>query len=169
MGKLTSLMLPNMKNLITKERKNRINGLCDYFGIGIYTINTDGTIDVNQDVDLRYYEISNFPLSFNKVCGDFDCGHNIITSLLGSPRYVSGNYIFTQNRLISTYSGDDDIEVGGGIYLYNNRLPKLIKDNMQHIKLILKYQRHFFIWNDDLTLNEENFQELLDEINDGLE
>jgi hypothetical protein len=35
--------------------------------------------------------------------------------------------------------------------------------------LILKYQRHFFIWNDDLTLNVDNFNDLLAEINEGLE
>lgn len=75
--------------------------------------------------------------------------------------------------LISTYSGDVDIVFDCGFYSNNvntlPQLPRAIMSNIKHIKLILKYQRHFFIWNDDLSLNKENFADLIAEIKDGLE
>jgi len=57
--------------------------------------------------------------------------------------------------------------------MVNNNLPRPLlnnytKDNSDIIKLILKYQRHFMIWNDDLTFNEENFADLILEIEEGL-
>jgi len=105
----------------------------------------------------------------NEVGGDYKCSHNNLTSLIGSPSIVRGDYISTNTDIICTYSGDIDIEVTGDIFLGQNKLPQSLKDNIEHIKLILKYQRHFYIWNEDLTLNEDNFKELLDEIKDGLE
>ena len=50
-----------------------------------------------------------------------------------------------------------------------NKLPIEILQNRQHIKLILKYQRYFVIWNEDLSLNHECFNDLLAEINEGLQ
>lgn len=47
-------------------------------------------------------------------------------------------------------------------------LPILLTNNIRHFKLILKYQRYFEIWNEDLSLNEENFEILKYEIEDGL-
>jgi len=102
------------------------------------------------------------------VGGSFYCDENQLTTLEGAPVTIGGDLICSYNKLISTYSGDVDIEISGEGYFDSQCLPVLFVDNIVHIKLILKYQRHFFIWNDDLTLNEENFQELLNEIEDGL-
>lgn len=109
-----------------------------------------------------------------RVMWTFDCRNNPVETLIGAPEYIGRDLdCFTQSYeslLKSTFSGDVDVEVVGSVN-FNNcyALPSLIKYNLKHIKLMLKYQRHFFIWNDDLTLNVENFEELLDEINDGLE
>jgi len=199
-----------MKNLITKEEKDQIDLECTKHNIKNYSINSDGSIDVDGDIFLAAREFNKLPLNFNVVSGEFHCRNNQLTTLEGSPTTVGGificyknkltsleggpqtvggdfhcynnklaslegaphtiggNLICTYNYLISTYSGDIDIEVGGYISFTNDYLPQLLQDNINHIKLILKYQRHFEIWNDDLTLNEENFQMLLDEIKDGL-
>lgn len=177
-----------MKNLITKEEKDQIDLTCVQYSIMNYTINPDGSIDVNGDVrivgkhptlSLKFGKVSgNFSCSCNQltslngaphsVGGDFNCFNNQLTSLEGSPTYVGGYLLCDYNRLTSTYSSDTDVEVAADVDLSGNLLPTIFMDNYKHIKLILKYQRHFVIWNDDLTLNEENFRELLDEIKDGL-
>jgi len=103
------------------------------------------------------------------VGGDFNCEENNLTSLEGSPTTIGHDMYCSLNQLSSTYSGNIDIEVGGEITMSHNILPESLLRNIDHINLILKYQRHFEIWNNDLTLNDENFQILLDEIKDGLE
>jgi hypothetical protein len=202
-----------MKNLISKEEKDRIDLICNEFVIKHYSINSDGSIDVDGDVFISRKKLIHLPLKFGKVSGHFSCSFNHITTLEGSPHTVGGDFNASENRLTSleggphtvvgdfycsynnlitlegspsiiggdlicnsnnitsTYSGDIDIEFDGDFYSGDTllQLPQLVIDHMGHIKLILKYQRHFFIWNDDLTLNEENFQNLIAEIDEGLE
>jgi hypothetical protein len=221
-----------MKNLISKKEKDRIDLICKKYSINNYSINLDGSIDVDGDVILNAKNLFNLPIKFNKVSGNFictynhlstlegapvtvgggfdcfgnfltslkgspttvgtyyscsknyltslegapvtvptyfDCFINKLTSLEGAPSSVGGGFDCDKNKLTTTYSGDIDIDVTCVVLCNINPLPQLLQDNIKHIKLILKYQRHFYIWNDDLTLNEENFQELLDEIKDGLE
>jgi len=180
-----------MKNLITKEEKDQIYLICEEFNIVKYSINPDGSIDVDGNVELSYSGLVKIPLNFNKVSGlfrcdsndlkslegcpkivggDFDCEGNFLTSLEGCPNSVGGYFDASHNDLISTFSGNTDIDyISDAVTLYENYLPQLLLDNLEHIKLILKYQRHFFIWNDDLTLNEENFNILILEIKDGLQ
>jgi len=179
-----------MKNLITKEEKDRIDSICTQYSIMKYSINPDGSIDVDGYVRIVNVDLVEFPIKFNKVSGDFycymnnltsleggpitvggdfSCYYNEITSLEGAPHTVVGDLICSRNKLTSTYSGDIDIELVGDVELSNNELPQLLQDNIIHIKLILKYQRHFMIWNDDLTLNVDNFKDLILEIEEGLE
>jgi len=182
-----------MENLITKEKKDQIDLLCKDYGIKNYSINPDGTIDVDGDVKLQNIGLVKIPIKFNKVSGffrcddnslstlegapttvggNFDCEGNLLRSLEGAPTTVGGYFAASYNNLTSTYAGEVDIEdIGGNVFLTGNSLLELFvisTFNMRKIKLILKYQRHFEIWNEDLTLNEENFQVLIDEINDGL-
>jgi len=247
-----------MTNLITQEQKNKIDDLCTEFQIYNYTINSDGSIDVDGSVSIFNRGLTKLPIVFNnvtrsftcshndlttlegaprKVGEDFNCNHNKlttmehsplwvgggiwcnenrltslehspkhvggvfhcgenqitslvglpnrigrtllcydnrITTLVGAPEYIGGDLGVYINKLHNTYSGDIDIEVGGKITINTSiydivKLPKMLRENLQHIKLILKYQRHFLIWNDDMSLNEENFQILIEEIKDGLE
>jgi len=41
-----------MKNLISKEEKDRIDRICSNENIKNYSINSDGSIDVHGNVDL---------------------------------------------------------------------------------------------------------------------
>jgi len=263
-----------MKNLITKKQKDRVDSICEKYQIKNYSINSDGSIDVDGDVDISKQNLTKFPIVFNNVSGNFTCKDNMIKSLKGGPVTVGGNFVCAFNDLsslagspesvgddfsckfnnlknligsprningmfscgvnkltslegapdtvggnfecydnvlssllggphtvsgtyscwsnngissmvgiahticggfygtnenfTSTYSGDIDIEFTGKFHT-GHTLPQLLLDNLEHIKMILKYQRHFEIWNDDLTLNNEKFQVLLDEIKDGLE
>ena len=111
-----------------------ISLICEKYNITNYTINDDGSIDVNGNVDLYYMELTELPLIFNKVTGWFDCGRNNLTSLKGSPVWVGGNFNCNYNRLPSLEFSPDyvggwfsceyndltdnycDTEIGGGFY-----------------------------------------------------
>jgi hypothetical protein len=208
--------------MTAEQIEKKIKKTCIQYKIENYTINPDGSINVDGDVDLQQMKLAKLPLKFNKVSGNFYCQNNKLSSLVGSPvsvggdfncsinhlvsledgpLKVKGSYICTNNILLnlvgcaetiggslyigdevnSTYSGNIDIAVEGNAYLSNNyvlidyercvirdKLPNKFLKNIQHLKIILSYQRYFEIWNDDLSLNHENFQEFLEEIKDGL-
>ena len=261
-----------MKNLISKEEKNRIIKICRQYKISNYKINSDGSIDVDGDVRILETPTASLPLKFGKLSGNFTCSgifltslegsphtvgcifdcsinelkslvggpskadyfkcqanhltslvggpvevklnynccanqltslngspsnvndflchNNELTTLMGGPISVGGDFIchgnkltslegapetiggifhFGKNVLRTTYSENSDIEVGGEILFDHMVLPQMILQNAGDIKLILKYQRHYMIWNEDLTLNEANFNDLIADIKDGLE
>jgi hypothetical protein len=78
-----------------------IHDICKEYNIKNYTINSDGSIDVNGDVDLYDKGLTELPLTFNKVTGYFDCGFNLLTSLKGSPIWVGSYFDCTKNNLTS--------------------------------------------------------------------
>ena len=226
--------------MVTEQTLKNIKQICLEHKIEDYTINSDGSIDVDGNVDLSSRNLSILPIKFKRIMGDFhiqnnqlatlygspiaigrnfNCFNNQLTNftngpkwvggdlyaynnklaiLKGSPHEVAGNYYISGNdklsnlvgctlkiggnfsfddTLVSTFSGDDDIEFEGTFFLnktyhsqlYDMKLPVEIINNRQNMKLILKYQRYFFIWNDDQTLNIENFNDLIEEINEGLQ
>jgi hypothetical protein len=84
-----------------------ISLICKKYGITNYTINPDGSIDVNGDVYLLDNELTELPLQFNKVTGSFDCDNNKLTSLKGSPRWVGRDFECSYNKLTSLEFGPD--------------------------------------------------------------
>jgi len=203
-----------MKNLISLDNQDTIIQFCKHNNIIDYSINADGSIDVNGSVSLDFMSpnVTVLPIVFNSVsmnfaCSDgglttmqgfpkivgrdFLCNNNTIDSMEGGPHTVNGNYIFQYTDIKNligcahTIGGNfslygnfhltslyalDDICIGGEITTDGISLPCEIttEDNDAQIKLILKYQRYFEIWNEDFTLNLTNYHVLLDEINDGL-
>jgi hypothetical protein len=111
-----------------------IHDICKRYNIKNYTINPDGSIDVNGDVDLYNKGFVELPLRFNKVTGCFDCGYNNLTTLEGCPRWIGGFFYCSRNELTSLefspdYVGDYfectgndltnnycDTEIGGNFY-----------------------------------------------------
>ena len=111
-----------------------IHDICKQYGITNYTINGDGSIDVDGSVYLYNKGLTELPLTFNKVTGYFNCGGNYLTSLKGSPRWVGSWFSCFNNQLTSLeFSpdcvGDDfisetnyltdnysDTEIGGDFY-----------------------------------------------------
>ena len=57
--------------------KNEIDEICREYGISYYTINPDGSININGgNVYIDDMGLSKIPINFNKVNGDFDCSDN---------------------------------------------------------------------------------------------
>jgi hypothetical protein len=80
---------------------NSIQDICKQYNIKNYTINPDGSIDVDGDVSLNYKNLTELPLRFNKVTGYFYCRFNQLTTLKGSPRWVGGDFSCYNNDLTS--------------------------------------------------------------------
>jgi hypothetical protein len=111
-----------------------ISSICKKYGIENYTVNPDGSIDVDGNVNLWDKKLTELPLTFNKVNGYFDCGMNKLTSLKGSPRWVGNYFSCTGNNLTSLEFSPDyvglwfgceyndltdnycDTEIGGSFY-----------------------------------------------------
>jgi len=99
---------------------NEIHEKCEYYNITNYTINKDGSIDVDGNVDLIGKGLKELPLIFNKVNGWFSCSINQLTSLIGAPKYVGDSFYCSNNKLISLYGCPDHI--GGIFYIENNNI-----------------------------------------------
>ncbi len=126
---------------------NEIHDICDHYCIKKYTINGDGSIDVDGDVNLNRCGLTEIPLDFNKVSGLFYCGNNMITSLKGSPREVGKYFYCGGNNLTSLeycpsiireilYCNDNpliflnkaQIEVGTGFVCTDTKLPEILNE-----------------------------------------
>ena len=88
---------------ITKSRQNPSNIESWLYNVGIknYTINENGTVDVNGSVNLGRCDLHYIPVQFGTVNGDFNICHNRLTNLIGSPYRVNGNMICHKNSLVS--------------------------------------------------------------------
>ena len=93
------------------------------FGIENYTINNDGTIDVDGDVSLYNRGLTKIPFKFGKVTGYFTCSNNKLSSLVGCPEEVSKHFDCSYNQLEDLIGGPQ--EVGGVYFCYNNKLETL--------------------------------------------
>ena len=105
-----------------------ISLICEKYNIINYTVNDDGSIDVNGNVNLSYEhltelplifninddgsiddvngnvylsveKLTELPLRFNKVTGYFDCTKNNLTTLKGSHIWVGGYFYCSENSL----------------------------------------------------------------------
>ncbi len=90
--------------------EQEIHNICKKYNITNYTINSDGSIDVNGDVSLSYKGLSELPLKFGIVSGSFYCSNNNLTSLEGSPIELGGSFWCNGNKLTSLegYNGEYD-------------------------------------------------------------
>ena len=73
------------------------------YGITNYTINTNGEIDVDGDINLTYRSLKKLPsyIQFGKVNSYFTCSLNKLISLKGMPKEVDGNFNCSYNKLTS--------------------------------------------------------------------
>ena len=90
------------KNIYKNMTEYYIKNICRKHHIHDYTINDDGSIDVeNVEFNPNYYHIKRIPLKFNKVNNNFMFICNDVRSLKGSPKYVNGHFRCGGNKLKS--------------------------------------------------------------------
>ena len=90
---------------------------------GTYTINDDGSIDVDGSVDISNKRLTKIPFNFRNVSGDFWCNSNQLSSLKGAPNNVGGEFDCSDNRLTSLESAPNS--VGGNFICCDNQLTSL--------------------------------------------
>ena len=100
------------------ESVEDIDSICQKYGIVDYTINSDGTVDVDGDVSLSERNLSKLPLKFGRVTGSFNCSYNKLTTLEGCPVEVARSFYCYRNQL-TTLEGCPR-EVGGCFYCGSN-------------------------------------------------
>ena len=122
-----------MKYLKLFESYSDIDSICSEYGINDYTINPDGSIDVDGSVILSSELLTIIPLKFGTVTRDFDCDRNQLTSLEGSPKKVGG-YFDCHNNQLTSLVGCPEV-IGGDFDCSRNELkslvgcPEIIGDN----------------------------------------
>ena len=105
------------------ESISSIDSICRKYGITNYTVNPDGTVDVNGNVDLYEKNLTRLPIKFGKVSRDFSCSGNKLTTLEGCPKEVGGYFSCSHNRL-TTLEGCPE-RVVRHFFCYNNKLTTL--------------------------------------------
>jgi len=75
------------------------------------------------DIDLSHCGLSRLPLEFGIIIGDFNCSHNNLTSLIGSPQNC--NIFNCNNNNLTTLEGGPQY-VLSDMYVHNNRLTSLL-------------------------------------------
>jgi hypothetical protein len=160
-----------------------------------YRINSDHTIDVIGDVVFPDFAsfLTELPLRFNYVSGNFDCSRLVnLSSLKGSPVHVHGtfNCAFTKitsleyvpesagvlvfdNNISSLATGNRNCKFNHVHMLMinsnpQNSLSREIINNKEYFPLILKYQNYFDVWDDNGAFNARGFDMLIAEIKEGL-
>ena len=103
--------------------KHEIHNICEKYGIVKYTINPDGSIDVDDDVRLHNMGLTKLPLDFNIVHGHFYCYKNELTSLKGSPKKVGGDFYCSYNILTSLKGSPESVR--GSFYCSYNKISSL--------------------------------------------
>ena len=106
------------------NNEQEIIDICKKYNIENYTINSDGSIDVDGDVNISIRGLTEIPLKFNNVYGNFNCHSNKLTNLLGSPKYVGGWFDCFNNQLTTLIGGPE--RVGGSFKCTYNQLTTLI-------------------------------------------
>jgi hypothetical protein len=106
-----------------RESIESIDSICKRYNIKGYTINVDGTVDVDGDVNLSYMGLTKLPLKFGKVIGNFECSKNHLKSLMGGPSEVFGYFNCSRNYLTNLVGAP--VSVGGYFSCHNNKLISL--------------------------------------------
>lgn len=110
--------------MISEKEIIMIHKICKVCSIYDYSINPDGSIDVNGDIDFNHLHLHQLPLRFNYVDGNFNCSSNYLTSLKDCPRHITGYFDCSRNILTSLEGGPKTI--GNGFDCsYNHKLTSL--------------------------------------------
>ncbi len=166
------------------NNEQEIIDICTKYNIENYTINPDGSIDVNGDVDLDSRRLTELPLSFNRVSGSFWCSSNQLTTLKGSPSYVGNKFSCSNNQLTSLKGSpiviesdlycsynpicvvDTSVEVKGMIIIDDTKFYYKIKLlNQDKLRILFEHGVDYMIFKPDGTINDFRLQSLFNDFN----
>ena len=114
-------------------KEQEIHDICNEYDINNYSINPDGSIDVDGNVDLTYRALTKIPIKFNKVSGWFKVSFNNLESLENSPIEVGGHFHCSNNNLKDLINLPS--KIFGPVRCFNNSLESLDGYNLEYYKL----------------------------------
>ena len=90
-----------MKHIKLFENFNihAIDDWCNLYKITNYTINADGSIDVDGDVRINHKAITHLPIKFNYISGSLDLFDCKLITLYGCPKEIGGYFDCSHNQL----------------------------------------------------------------------
>ena len=113
-------MIKRYKLFLVNQQNKEIDSICKKYGIRNYTINEDGTVDVDGNVRLYRKGLTELPLKFGRITGKFSCEFNQLTSLEGSPKWVGKDFNCGNNEIKSLEGGPEFVV--GDYYSHTNKL-----------------------------------------------
>jgi hypothetical protein len=157
-------ILNKIGNCFPDSLIDEVHQLCREYGIRNYRINEDGSVDVDGNVDLRFRELREMPLKFNKVSGYFYCNSNLLTNLRGCPNIVGRDFYCRDNKLSSLENLS--LNIGGELNCTHNQIwtfngINYIKGNFDCSENPIYSIYRFFIRNDINHLNKTRFIDIV--------
>lgn len=126
--------------MVTKQMQRTL----DKYYLTFVKVNPDGSIDIegNLSISSKTRKFTKLPddlikLNINELKGHYDCSNNSLTSFVGSPKIINGNFscynTILTNDLIEGFPSEitGDIVTGGGH----------VGNHEDNLKVIKKYQR----------------------------
>ena len=172
--------------LFENFNKSQIDDICEYYGITNYSINPDGSIDVDGYVDLSDYNLTELPLKFNKVSGRFDCTNCALTTLIGCPNYVGDGFYSRRNKLTNLIGGPKEVVgifdmegneltsldgypkiIGGDFFPHENPITHwVIRLFDYNVKIYLDYQETYNFLRKDCKIVKHLLEEVIKDYNE---
>ena len=129
-----------MKYIKLYENFDGIIKICKNNNFKSFVINTNGTVDVNSDVDLSNKNLIKLPVKFNTINGSFYCNNNKFETLEDFPKKIDGDFDCSSNKLMVLYGFPEYFN--GQLTIKNNPICEildLVDDKLKFIEWLNKY------------------------------
>jgi len=105
-----SLGEDSSEEIIKSVKEEDAARILSRIGYGSYGYNSDGTLHVNEYVNLRNMGLNFIGVKFGDITASFDCRGNNLTTLEGSPKKIGGNFYCDYNNLTTLQGAPEYIE-----------------------------------------------------------
>ncbi len=109
---------------LTEEQIKFLDKVC--YGRVYWALNENGKVDVGGDVKMNDMNLTEIPVKFGRVDGNFDCSNNNLKTLKNCPDYVGGDFRCNFNKLTSLEFYPTSID--GKFDCYKNNLTNYFKN-----------------------------------------
>jgi len=113
--------LVNTNQMFTNHKE--IKDWLDKMNIRNYTINSDLTVDVDGNINIRFKNLKYIPVKFRTLKGILNCSFNNLKSFDNLPTNIGSDFYCSNNKFTSFINSPK--EVKGNIYCSDNRLSSL--------------------------------------------
>jgi hypothetical protein len=130
---------------LTDKQKSFLDKVVD----GTWSINTDnGLVNVRGNVYMPNMNLTEIPVKFGKVSGNFNCGYNKLICLKGAPQSVGSSFVCYDSQLTSLEGAPQLVR--DSFYCYGNRFTSLEGKPQSvggyfHINLVFIDKKYYYV------------------------